>query len=55
MGRCYKWDMQQNQNIENILKDRAFFHLQKNVVINIVNNEWCCNKTGIETVSKRVV
>ena len=33
-----KWDIQQNQDLENMLKDIAFCHLQENLVINIVKN-----------------
>ena len=33
-----KWDIQQNQNTKNTLKDTAFCHLRENVVINKVKN-----------------
>ena len=34
----YKWDIQQNQGIENRLKDIAFCHLQENLVISMAKN-----------------
>ena len=33
-----KWDIQQNQDLENVLKDMVFCHLQENLVINMVKN-----------------
>ena len=35
-----KRDIQQNQNLENMLRDMAFCHLLENLVINMVKNEW---------------
>ena len=32
------WDIQHNQNLENMLKDMALCHLQENLVINMVKN-----------------
>ena len=33
-----KWDIQQNQDLENVLKDMVFCHLQENLGINMVKN-----------------
>ena len=60
MGRYYKkWDIQWKQNIENMLKDMAFYRFQENLVINMVKKLVdTAIKTGIDTVktaSKRVV
>ena len=30
--------MQQDRNLENMLKDKAFYHLQDNLVVNMVTN-----------------
>ena len=35
-----KRDIQQKQSIENMLSVMDFCHLQENLVINIVKNEW---------------
>ena len=35
-----KYDIQLNQDIENMLKDMAFCHLQENLEINMVKNYW---------------
>ena len=41
----HKWDIQQNQSIENMLKVVAFYHLQENGVINMVKKiNGYCNK-----------
>ena len=35
-----KWDIQQNQNIENMVKVMVFCHLQENLAINMVKSLW---------------
>ena len=54
-----KSDKQQNQDLENTLKDMAFCHLQENLGINMVNELMdTATKTGIDaakTTLKRVV
>ena len=54
-----KWDIQLNQDLENMLKIMVFCHLLKRLVINMVKNYWILQKrTGIDaakTTSKRVV
>ena len=58
LGSHYKNEMlenQQNQDLENTIKDMAFCHLLENLVINMVNNT--ATKTGIDaakTAPKRV-
>ena len=40
-----KWDIQQNHNTENTLKDTAFCHLQENLMTNMVKKiDGYCNK-----------
>ena len=55
----WKWDIQQNQDVENMLKVMVFCHLQKNLVINMVKKLMAtATKTGIDAAkiaSKRVV
>ena len=54
-----KSDKQQNQDLENALKDMTFCHLQENLGINMVNELMdTATKTGIDaakTALKRVV
>ena len=55
----WKWDIQQNQDLENMLKDMAFCRLLENLVIDMVKKLMeNATKTGIDaakTASKRVV
>ena len=54
-----KWDIQHNQNTENMLKDTAFCHLPNNLVISMVKKVMdTAAKTGInaaKTATKRIV